>query len=93
MKAVPEAAAVRPLLVTPGPGHQVCQCVSALLGVSEILAVGDRMGNNCVPSPEGESAAKRSERTSDSDSLGHLFLLISSFVFVCKDIPPMCVFR
>ena len=61
MKAVPEAAAVRPLLVTPGPGHQVCQCVSALLGVSEILAVGDRMGNNCVPSPEGESAAKRSE--------------------------------
>ena len=68
MKAVPEAAAVRPLLVTPGLGHQVCQCVSFLLGVSEILAVGDRMGNNCVPSPEGESAAKRSERTSDSDS-------------------------
>ena len=47
------------------PGVSVCE----RLGVSEILAVGDRMGNNCVPSPEGESAAKRSERTSDSDSL------------------------
>ena len=33
----------------------------ARLGGSEILLVGDRMGNNCMPFPAGKSTAKRSE--------------------------------